>query len=222
MGSLHKYRLDIFPCDIFFETGTGQGDSLEYARSYPFRRLYSAEIDKSTAELARDRFSAFNYVKIVQGDSVDVLEEVLPTLDSDSRCLFFLDAHFPGEMSDQFIGYSKIEMNAVSLPLERELEVIRKYRAHCQDVIIVDDLRIYEDGPYRHGNLPAKIPKLPASLRHVDFISRIFPDRQVMRNYRDEGYLLIYPKGLHLDLIKCTFWGSIRLAWLKLLNQFHL
>ena len=222
MGCLYKYQLDIFPCNVFFETGTGTGNSLEFARGYPFELLYSAEIDESTAVLASKRFSSFAHVKILQGDSVEVLEKVLPSLDQKSRCLFFLDAHFPGEMSDQFVGYSNTEMNALSLPLERELEIIRKYRPDCRDVIIIDDLRIYEDGPFRHGNLPPEIPRLPEVLRNVDFVKRIFSDREVKRNYRDEGYLLIYPKGLRLDLIKFDFWGNVKLAFLKLLNQLHL
>lgn len=85
------------------------------------------------------------------------------------------------------------------------MEIIRKYRPHCRDVIIIDDLRIYEDGPFRHGNLHPEIPRLPEVLRDVDFVWRIFPDRVIKRNYRDEGYLLIYPKGLRLDLVKFTF-----------------
>ena len=222
MGSLHKYQLDIFPCDVFFETGTGTGNSLEFARGYPFELLYSAEIDESTAVLASKRFAPFAHVKILQGDSVEVLEKVLPSLDQKSRCLFFLDAHFPGEMSDQFVGYSNTEMNALSLPLERELEIIRKYRPHCRDVIIIDDLRIYEDCPFRHGNLPPEIPRLPEVLRDVDFVKRIFPDRAIKRNYRDEGYLLIYPNGLRLDLVKFTFWGKLKVGLLKVLNQLHL
>jgi hypothetical protein len=63
---------------------------------------------------------------------------------------------------------------------------------------------------------------MPDVLRNVDFVERIFPDREVKRNYRDEGYLLIYPKGLRLDLIKFDFWGNVKLAFLKLLNQLHL
>jgi hypothetical protein len=46
-------------------------------------------------------------------------------------------------------GYAESD----KLPLERELQVINKHRSK-QDVILIDDLRIFEHNDFEEGNFP--------------------------------------------------------------------
>ena len=117
--------------------------------------------------------------------------------DSAAKILFFLDAHFPGEVSREFKGYKHDEPRELKLPLANELRTIKHLRPNSEDVIIVDDLRIYEDGPFEHGNMPEWAQTLGELDRNLDFICNTFPDRRIVKDYHDEGYLMILPK--HAD-----------------------
>ena len=72
-----------------------------------------------------------------------------------------------------------------------ELEIINSSRPSHGDVIIIDDLRIYENGPFESGNTPDWAETLAPEEKNIDFVDRIFPNRVVQRDYRREGYLII-------------------------------
>ena len=84
----------------------------------------------------------------------------------------------------------------ISFPLESELRLIQQARPNCADIIVVDDLRLYEDGPFEGGNLPSGFANILPEIRNLDFIQQIFPERTIVRNYRDEGYLFILAPGV--------------------------
>ena len=194
MGSLHNFILEDIACSVFFETGTGTGASLEYASDHKqFRKLYSTEIHAPTAEKAAAYFAAKPHVTVLNLDSKTALRQVLPTIAKTERILFFLDAHFPGEVASDFKGRTAPEDLALKLPLEQELELIRDLRGDCRDVILIDDLRIYENGPFEAGNLPAADENLSPAQKNIDFAARLFPNRELFRDYRNEGYLIIAP-----------------------------
>lgn len=194
MGSLHVFILEDIRCTVFFETGTGTGASLQYAAGHPqFQRLYSSEIDPRTAQRAAQFFAADRRITVLNADSKTALARVLPTIAQEERILFFLDAHFPGEVETDFAGRKGQAPLEVALPLEEELRVIKQYRANCRDVILIDDLRIYENGPFESGNTPPEDENLDPARKNIDFVARIFPDRELHRDYRNEGYLIIAP-----------------------------
>jgi predicted SAM-dependent methyltransferase len=195
MGSLRKFDLKSFCCDVFFETGVGTGDSLMYAyKEGRFSKLYSVEIHPETARVATSRFRKSPNIKIINSDSASALSGHLNEIDLASRVLFFLDAHFPGEVSAGFQGYKKSEPTELKLPLRNELQIIKRMRPTSDDIIIIDDLRIYEDGPFDHGNMPEWAQALDESERNINFVYETFPERKIIRDYSDEGYLLIIPK----------------------------
>ena len=122
------------------------------------------------------------------------LRRVLPKVARTDRILFFFDAHFPGEGDKQaFKGYLAAEPAELKLPLEEELKLIRELRGDCADVIVIDDLRIYENGPFESGNMPDWAETLDPEEKSIDFVLDLFPGRRLIRDYRDEGYLLILP-----------------------------
>lgn len=219
MGTLRKYDLSRCACSVFFETGTGTGASLLHAcDNGRFEKLYSVEIHAGTAELARKNFARFGHVTIINADSEAALKEYLGKIPLDCSVLFFLDAHFPGEVSQDFSGYTDATPLHLKLPLERELELLQQARPNCADIIVIDDLRIYEDGPYEHGNLSQAEQILPPADRHIDFIARIFPQRTIARDFRDEGYVIITPKERPFTLKRLSLGDRLKR---RLKNKFQ-
>lgn len=207
MGALNRFDL----CRIireyeilyFFETGTFWGDGVAYALQSPFKKLLSVEVVPEIASKAAERFVNIKNVCVLEGDSVTILGQELPYLKG--NCLFWLDAHFPGADAG-LAAYNEDANEDLRLPLERELEVISRLRSNYKDVLILDDLRIYEDGPFVNGNVPADA--LPGKNRTIDFIYRYFGhSHQVMKCFLDEGYILLFPKGRYKR--KHFKWGNL-------------
>jgi hypothetical protein len=201
MGTLTKYDLAHVPCNVFIETGTGSGGTLEHAcQTGPFEKLYSVEIHKESAEKVQAKFAHLANVKIYNTTSSEALQDIFKKIHSTDKAFFFLDAHFPGEHGIDFSGYDNLTLNKVTLPLEDELEMIRDARPDSDDIIVIDDLRLYEQGPFDRGNLPIGFGGIPEEMRNTDFVYRLFGNRTVIKDYRDEGYLIIVPKGGEFEL----------------------
>lgn len=199
MGSLRTFNLapimEAFGCRYFFETGTSSGDGVHYASFFRFDEIWSVEIVPELAERAKARFAAVDRVHILNEPSTSALARVLPGLPPSRGVVFWLDAHFPG--ADDGLADYKAEQDADRrLPLERELEMIATLRPVSRDVIIIDDLRIYEDGDWEMGALPEWASTLPAERRHIDFITkgRWASTHRIERSNRHTGYLLLTPK----------------------------
>ena len=183
-----------FNLDIYIETGTGIGDSLSHALKHPFKHFYSIEMDKGLYDQAIKLFQHPN-LKIINGLSSNILPEILPKIASDTRVLFFLDAHFPeadfGNAPDRYRkSVSKYGKDA--LPLEEELRIIKNIRIENKDVIIIDDVWVYEDGPFEGGNWSER-PFVNSG--DMSFVGKIFDDTHFIKKfYRQQGYLFLTPK----------------------------
>jgi hypothetical protein len=176
----------------FFETGTWKGDAVAFALQFPFEKIISAEIVPGIAREASLRFQEESKVKICEASSTNTLLSELPFLEG--NCLFWLDAHFPGADAG-LEGYDAMPDEEIRLPLEQELTVIHRLRQHFRDVIIVDDLRVYEDGPFENGAAPADT--LPKNNRNLEFVNRLFGTTHIqLKSYKNEGYLLLVPTGI--------------------------
>jgi hypothetical protein len=154
MGDLFFFNLaDIcraFQPEAFFETGTGFGFGVNHARIFPFRRIFSVEILEAEVRRLRPAFSSDSRVELIAGTSEDALQRVLPTVSG--NMVFWLDAHFPGS-HHRALGYETEKEINIRLPLERELWLIKQLRVGKRDVILIDDLRIYEKDKFEWGNL---------------------------------------------------------------------
>jgi hypothetical protein len=195
LGTIRKFDLariiNEYKTTVFFETGTFRGDGVSYALQFPFRQIISVEIIPELAHDAVVKFSEDKVVSIIEGKSSEALRNELPFVQS--NCLFWLDAHFPGADAGM-TDYDMENVEAVRLPLIKELETIHTIRQKFQDVFILDDLRIYEDGAYENGNVP--IDALPRMERNIDFVYRYFAKTHfIFKCYLDEGYILMFPKG---------------------------
>lgn len=200
MGTLRFFNLqplmEAYGCRHLFETGTGVGDGVRYASFFRFERIWSVEIHPDIAMTAGERFAGDDRIRILNATSEEALKSVLPDVDRATPIVFWLDAHFPG--ADFGLASYQDERDADRrLPLQRELELIAKLRHPCRDVILIDDLRIYEDGPWEQGPMPDFAQTLPPEQRNVDFVLRPpwSQTHDLQRFQQHTGYLVLTPKA---------------------------
>lgn len=198
MGTLARFTFSpefVAQFPVFVETGTGFGASLAYAAGFGFKRLWSVDSEAALAERAAQMFCDDARVSCLCGDSVAALEEILAGIPPEVGVVFWLDAHFPGA---DVLGqpHDAEPDNDRRLPLEAELRAIR--RLHPNAVVLVDDLRIYIDGPFAHGNLPAGYTGL-GSLARRRAAQAIFQalgeTHDCQTFYDEEGYAVLAPIG---------------------------
>lgn len=134
LPSLLKQRVvreyaEEFTLHILVETGTWLGDMV-YATRNTFSRIFSIELDEELCERARSRFSRFDHISIVQGDSGEVLPEILANITR--PCLFWLDGH---AMVDGVRG-------KLITPIRQELHHVLNHSI-TDHVILIDDARLF-------------------------------------------------------------------------------
>jgi hypothetical protein len=196
MGTLRFFNLqpllEQYGCRILFETGTGLGDAVKYASYFRLDRMVSVEINRELAEQATDAVGRDPRVSIMCDTSEGALRKVLPRIPKTVPILFWLDAHFPG--ADYGLGEYQGEANPdLRLPLQRELATIAELRAGARDVLLLDDLRVYEDGEYGQGPCPAEaLP--PAGARNLDCLQPWQATHDIRRLYQHTGYVMLTPK----------------------------
>lgn len=201
MGSIRKIDIQQArnKCEIktFVETGTLYGDGVDFALESGFERIISIEINKELVDCAREKYRNEPRVTILHGNSPDVLSELLPTIKE--PILFWLDAHFPG--CDANLASYKDELDAAKrVPLELELKCISS--RNTKDVIICDDLWIYEDwktatGTFNehcraHGHEITR-EELCIEGTLQSFESLFEKTHKVVKVYQDQGYLIFIP-----------------------------
>jgi tRNA splicing endonuclease len=204
MGSILHHDIDKYiknyEINLFIETGTGLGNSFQHAQKFDFKKLFTIEmVDElylfSSTNLKKDN-SFF-----IHAESKDGLRNVISQIDTSDKILFWLDAHFPGA-DFGLSNYHDIVDTKLRIPLEEELKTIVEKRDCSKDVFIIDDLRIYEDGPFEDG---VWVERELLGGEGIDFIFEIFSTtHQIYRDYRDQGYIIVTPKKNQLEMILCT------------------
>tara|TARA_R110000751_G_scaffold51592_1_gene113088 strand:- start:173 stop:763 length:591 start_codon:yes stop_codon:yes gene_type:complete len=195
MGELFIHDLNPylkeFKCSSFVETGTGKGTGVEYAMKYPFKQLYSIEYISDLYEECKEKFNDPR-LTLLNTDSLTGLETILEGMNSDP-CLFWLDAHFPGA-DFHFNSYDHLsDKPELHKPLKYEIDLIASKRSNCKDVFIIDDLQIYEDGPFELLNQDFKDKYGDLG---IDFITESFgKTHKFTRDYRHQGFLILTPKN---------------------------
>lgn len=185
-----------FDLKNYVETGIGEGSCLSYALQSPFQKFYSVEIHEQIYTKAKSKFETLlkgkqkNY-EIFLGNSYKILPRILEKLNGNT--LFFLDAHYPGI---NFINTARYESEPdynTRIPCEKEIEVISSLRDTTNDIIIIDDLRLYMPGPYHGG--PNPIPKRLSPTVNADFLYQAFnKTHKFTIDYQSQGYMIITPK----------------------------
>jgi hypothetical protein len=134
---LNKMILSKYKNDIFVESGSHIGRSIDVALECGFKEIHSIELSSKFYTYCSKKYFGNQKVHLYLGDSSEVLKFVLPKI-KDRNKTIWLDGHFSG--SDTVCG-SKYS------PLMEELEII-KYYYKKRDIIIVDDLRCWVKGEH--------------------------------------------------------------------------
>ena len=181
--------IDTYNLMNFVETGTGIGDTVEYCIGYNFTQLYSIEIHPEIAKTAQLKFEKNSNCQILEGNSFDVLNNILPKLKGNT--LFWLDAHFPG-VDFHYNQLDDTKDKDTRIPLQKELETIVKNRDIKNDMFLIDDLRVYEDGSYKAGNWPHREIYGDNS---IQFVYDLLEDtHNIEKNFNYQGFLIITSK----------------------------
>src|SRR5205814_997927 len=149
------------------------------ALRYRFDLIISIEIMEAEVERLKQAFAGDPRIHLLAGESPAVLRHILPQIQT--PICFWLDAHFPGAHHKLKL-YEAVQEDDIRLPLERELEVIKELRPQGKDVILIDDLRIYEKDNWEWGNLDK------AGLEHIarydsKFIYTMFEQTHVVNRF---------------------------------------
>jgi hypothetical protein len=181
-----------FQVGTFFETGTGFGFGLYYASMFPFRQLFSVDIIEADVARLMPAFNHDTRIRLVAGKSVDVLRQTIPFVQG--NILFWLDAHYPGaDYSGR--AYDAEKDIDVRLPLEQELSLIKSLRPGKRDVILIDDLRIYETDKFEWGNMK-DAGKDNVRKTDSNFLYEMFQDTHNHKRFLNHsGYLALLPKS---------------------------
>lgn len=113
---------------VFFETGTYLGNTV-YGVKDSFNEVYSVELSKELAELARERFCHDPKVHIINDDSSAAIEAFLGRLDQPA--IFWLDAHYSAGVTAK---------GKLQTPVKEELKSILSHSVK-QHQILIDDVK---------------------------------------------------------------------------------
>ena len=119
--------------DIFVETGTLHGDTVEAIKDV-FHTIYSIELSEVLYRNALARFVGEDSIKLLHGDSGSLLPELLTKITS--PCVLWLDSHYT-EIPFAALG-------AQFTPIVAELHAVLDHPLVDQHVILIDDARLFQ------------------------------------------------------------------------------
>jgi hypothetical protein len=178
-----------FQIKNYVETGVGKGHAMKYVLDLGcIDQAYGIELDNRLFETYEKIFTN-QPVEFFCGYSHEQMENVLKELDKNPT-LFWLDAHFPG--ADYFgEGYGSEKDFIKRLPMEEELRIISKNRDISNDIIFMDDLRIYVDRDFTMCNWE---DRKTIGSDGYDFVEDLIGETHTINEHLgDEGYLLAFP-----------------------------
>ena len=203
-----------FGIQHYVETGTGgildsygQNSLLQVSQlQKPDLTMHSIEILDRIHDEAAEFFKDNDRVVMHLGNSHDELPKVLDILD-ENPALFFLDAHFPDSYRDEFHReVIRDDPDFIKIPLEGELRILCQKRDVSKDIIVIDDIRIYKDGPYENGNFENKALHGGANL---DFVYELLDDTHIIvESYLQEGYLICFPVDTEEEKVRSYVVGA--------------
>jgi len=186
-------RLGVEVPSVFIETGAYRGDNIaEVLQSPEFREVHSIELSEKWKSHCEERFQNENRVHLHLGDSAEVLERFLPTLDQNVPILIYLDAHYSG-------GETAGEDIDKGCPVLRELDILKKHRKDCVgDVYVVDDIRLMGKASWSGNEGSTIYPRTFFDFTHVsiaEMLTKMDHKKWSLSHYPDR--LVFYGRTNH-------------------------
>lgn len=192
----------------YVETGTGgildshgENSLLQVSQlDDPDLKMHSIEILQRIYDEAVKYFDNNSNVIMHHGNSHEELPKVIEELNEDPA-LFFFDAHFPDSYRDNMNReVINDDPDHIKIPLEGELRILCDKRDISKDIIVIDDIRIYQDGPYENGNFENKKEH---GGENLDFVEELLDETHVIvESYLQEGYLICFPVNTDVDELR--------------------
>jgi hypothetical protein len=127
--------------NYLIETGSYYGDGITKAIEAGFKNIISIEITPAYYDLCTEKFKDNLNVKVILGDTVKILPDLLKEINE--PVTYWLDAHY----TDPTTNYGD-KMS----PLMDELEIIKFHAQSFNDVILIDDMRIFNESDWNYHN----------------------------------------------------------------------
>jgi len=103
-----------------------------------FDEIYSIELGMELSQQAKKRFANAKHITILQGDSGEVLKDVLAYVEK--PCLFWLDSHYSAGITSK---------GNLTTPIQKELVHILNHPMVHSHRILIDDARSFTgEGDY--------------------------------------------------------------------------
>ncbi|MCX5921929.1 MAG: FkbM family methyltransferase [Candidatus Dependentiae bacterium] len=127
--------INCFNVDVFIESGTYAGGTTSNALPY-FKEIHTIELAPALYANAVKKFENTPNAHVYEGDSSDVLQKILPTIQG--KILFWLDGHF----SEGVTAKGK-----TNTPILDELKAIKNSNIK-NAIILIDDIRCFKPFGY--------------------------------------------------------------------------
>ena len=135
---------------LWIETGTYYGDTTNLLSNIS-SEVISIEADKRLFELAVKKFQNTKNIKIINGRSQSVLEEILKNNENHKNLCLYLDAHL---CMDHLTKTPTFKEENLETPIMVELNIIENYLKKFDKVnILVDDIRLFDGKTQNYPNL---------------------------------------------------------------------
>ena len=145
-----------FGIEIFIETGTGNGSMVKKIRKF-FKKIHSIELSTTLYNIAKERLSKYEHVKLYYGNSSKVLPVIVKNIKK--PCLFWLDAHFSG---------GKTARGDLITPIRQELSTILEF-SNKNSVILIDDANSF-DANRNYPTLNELLKQIKEKWLNISFI----------------------------------------------------
>ncbi|MCX6175430.1 MAG: glycosyltransferase [Ignavibacteriales bacterium] len=196
--NLVKNLKKVLPLDIFVETGTFEGDTIENVKDL-FSEIYSVELSEEYYNKVKKRFQSKDAIHLYLDSSEKFLKKIHPVL-KEKSVLYWLDAHWC--VADKTAGEKS------QCPLLDELVSIRSLNKNS--IIIIDDARLLIAPPPS----PHEITQWP------DFNSIIALFRKLSTVHETiilNDTIIFYPKSIRETIKDYAYENSIN--WLTVLDK---
>ena len=195
-SNLLRTLQDALHCEIFFESGGFEGDTVARVQEL-FKRVISVELAPAYAQELCDRFAHSKNVEIIEGDSANVLQQRERELQASST-LFWLDAHWCDAES--------VDTQVHQCPLVRELQALGKL--NDQSAVIIDDARLFLAPPLAPHDV-SEWPTWPDVSAAITHCSGSTHNVLVVNDC-----VVVYPRKVHSTMLQYAQKHGV--DWLKI------
>lgn len=196
--NLVKAIRSVLSLNVFVETGTFKGDTIENVKEY-FTEIHSVELSEEYYNFCKERFKNNSVVKLYLDNSADFLSKIQTSL-SKKSVLYWLDAHWC--VADKAAGEKS------QCPLLDEIKAIKSLNK--KSVILIDDARLFLSPP----PAPHEISQWPDFESVLKALKKISGNHQIMI-FNDT--ILFYPEKIKDTVDDYTYNNSI--DWLTVLHK---